>query len=203
MNRRDVLRAIVATGGVGCAGCVSGASPSTDERRVSLDEQDSVPGEHDIQIEVEVLESTVTASGTAQLRVTTTNEGPQRALSVGTEGCAILNRQDCLSEPPGIWLYQIDKADSISRDSERWIPKPADRWSGFASYGCPSTQYDSGDSVCTEYKVWQDHRQDGYLQPGTYRWETGIRVGNQGQQADDHPSFTWGFSLSVAVPDND
>jgi len=202
MNRRGVLRALGVTGGVGLAGCVGAAmlGPSTDERRVSLDEQDSVPSEHDLGIDVEVLESAITDSGTARLRVTTTNEGPQRVLSVGTGSCAILNRGDCLSDPPGIRLYRTEHADSISRDGERWIPKPANRGRGFPNFACAATQYDSGDSVETEYEVWHDHREGGYLHPGTYRWEAIIRLEGDDQQAED-PTFTWGFSLSIAVPD--
>jgi hypothetical protein len=56
--------------------------------------------------------------------------------------------------------------------------------------------------VSTEYEVWQDHRESGYLPLDTYRWETDIRIYESKSAGWDEEiaSATWGFSLSVDTP---
>ena len=219
MKRRAVVAAL---GGIGLAGCVSGgpgAGESTStppattspppgrtlQRRVSLASQDVVAEEHELRLNVEVLDPTVTADRTALIRVTTTNEGPPRSLSIGRSGCDLLNRSRGGSDTPaGLWLHSPDRTEHIDRVPGKWVAdRPATQGRAYPAYGCTPTTYESGNSLSNEYELWDDYRVEGYLTPGTYRWEEDIQVWKDATDAfGDDPSatLTWGFSLSVETP---
>lgn len=182
---------------------------ATDEdrqRTVSLENQDEVPKRHQVSIGVEVLEPAITAAHTARIRVTTTNEGPARSLSVGPDMCSLFNRNRAGSDDPaGLWLHQPEDSQDADRKGERWVlDRPQSQHRGFPAYGCLPRAYESAESVSTEYEVWDDYRIEGYLQPGTYRWEEEIQIWDNTDAKDtDSPSatFTWGFSISVEKAD--
>lgn len=204
MNRRTLLRGI-ATGAAGLAGCITprarrGDGPADRRRRVSVAGRDDTA--HGIRMDVELLRATVTDDRTARLAITTTNAGPRRALSVGTDGCALLNRSEGRSDnPAGLWLYRDGQTEWLERDGRKWEPdRSADEPRAYPAYGCGPTTYDSDESVTTEYVLWDDYRVDGYLTPGSYRWETDVAVWADPSGAfGDEPSerFAWGFSLRV------
>ena len=200
MNRRDILATAGGIGALGVGGyaftVVSRAG--TDERHVRLENVDSIPDVHQLRINIELLESRITDSQTARLAITTTNQGPKREISIGNESwCVILNRHHCRSDPKGVFLYRSDWAKSLKRDGKRWIPHPSDQWMAFNDGVCPEKTYDSEESVRTEYEVWDDHKSDGYLQPGTYRWQRRISIYPPDTPASEAPVVTWGFSLSM------
>lgn len=182
---------------------------STDEdqpRTVNLENQDEVPKRHQVSVGVEVLEPAITAAHTARIRVTTTNEGPARSLSVGPDKCNLFNRDRAGSDDPaGLWLYQSEDSPDANRKGERWVlDRSQSQHRSFATYGCLPRAYESAESVSTEYEVWDDYRIEGYLQPGTYRWEEEIQIWDDTDAKDtDSPSatFTWGFSISVENAD--
>jgi len=186
------------------------APPSTAEnekiqRQVILSCQDSLPEGYQIRINVEVLEATITADHAAQIRVTTTNNGPKRALSIGTDGCDLFNRSRGASdEPEGLWLYRPEWTNHLTRKEGKWVlDRPSDQPQAYQAYGCAPTVYDSGESRSTEYVVWDDYRVDGYLEPGTYRWEEDVQIWEDASaEPGDSQSATamWGFSLTVKKP---
>lgn len=182
------------------------ATDEARQRTVSLEHQDEVPQRHQVSVDVEVLEPAITAAHTARIRVTTTNEGPARSLSVAPDMCNLFNRNRAGSDDPeGLWLHQPENSPDADRKGERWVlDRPQSKPRSYAMYGCLPRAYESAESVSTEYAVWDDYRIEGYLQPGTYRWEEEIQIWDDTDAKDtDSPSatFTWGFSISVEKAD--
>lgn len=182
------------------------ATDEARQRTVSLEHQDEVPKRHQVSVVVEVLEPAITAAHTARIRVTTTNEGPARSLSVGPDMCNLFNRNRAGSDDPkGLWLHQPEDSPDAQRKGERWVlDRPQSQPRAFATYGCLPRAYESAESVSTAYAVWDDYRIEGYLQPGTYRWEEEIQIWDDTDAKDtDSPSatFMWGFSMSVEKAD--
>lgn len=207
MKRRSLLAVLGTASAAGLAGCASvlASQPETRRRVVSIDSVDEIADEHEVNIDVDLLNGEITDERTARLRVTTTNEGAQRAISAGEEKCAILNRTDERSDPEGLWLYQSTDEEWLERDGKKWTHDGDDDGSlAYALYGCGAPTYESGESVSTEYVLWDDYTVDGYLPTGTYRWEVPIRTwdGPSGF-GENEPSgrFTWGFWLTVDVPE--
>lgn len=231
MKRRDLLSTMAGASAVGIAGCLDErgedatqplsdlpnttqcqpsdkqAPPSTEEteqiqRQVILSCQDSLHEGYQMQINAEVLKPTITADHTARLRVTTTNNGPKRAFSIGTGGCDLFNRSRAASdEPAGLWLYRSDSTNNLTRKENKWVRDlPSDQQRDYPEYGCSPTVYDRGQSRSTEYVVWDDYRVEGYLEPDAYRWEEDVQIWEDAS-ADfgDSPSatVTWGFTLTV------
>ena len=132
----------------------------TIQRHVSLAGADDIEREHDLRIEVEALETTITASHTAKLRVTMTNEGERRRLSISEDGCSLFNRSGGASEPPGLYLYppQTAEENESNEKGNRWTedadPDDPRVW---AAYGCLSRKYAADESITNEYVVWDDY----------------------------------------------
>ena len=172
------------------------------ERRISLAGVDDVPEQHRLTIEVKLLESTVTTDHTARLRVTTTNKGAKRQISIADGRCSIFNRGEGESTPPGLWLYRPEDAENFERDGHRWRrdrdPNGPPR--GYAAYGCNSPVYATGDSITSKYLVWDDYRTAGYMNSGTYRFavEVFLYDPNNDVETPSEANFTWGFDLAVA-----
>ncbi|WP_178917155.1 hypothetical protein [Natronomonas gomsonensis] len=169
---------------------------------VELHDQDAVAEPYEVTIAVELLEQTVTETHPAHVQITTTNEGPDRALSIGSGRCSLFNRSDGGSDDPaGLWLYRPEEAQDLDREPNRW-EQDKSRFSDRSSpaYGCGAFKYSSGESMRTEYKVWNDYAEDGYIEPGTYRWEREIQMwDNPDAEGTEQPTttFQWGFSLTV------
>lgn len=170
------------------------------QRKVSIDDYDSVPSEYGIEIDVEILRSSITDKQTARLKVTTINNTTKQAISVDSNQCDIFNRSRGGSDdPPGLWLHNPDYAENINRKNHRWVSdKPPDEPRGFPAYGCKMKEYEKGESVSNEYLIWDDYRVKGYLEPGVYRWEENIHISESVDTTDDSDdSFTWGFSIEI------
>lgn len=205
MDRRTLLATLGSGGVVGLAGCQRLHEVRSDDggrRRVTLASQDAVPETHEVSIDVEVLEGTITPDGPARLRLTVTNEGASRALSPGEGMCHSFDRNRGGSDDPaGLWLYRPTEAEGIDRRGDGWVAdRPRSEPRGFPAYACSSRQYASGESVATEYEVWDDYRVEGYLEPGTYRWEEDVQIQADPDAAGTETrgaTVTWGFSLAV------
>lgn len=198
MRRRELLAALgtaSAVGGAGCisigsAGCVSVGTetPETRRRTVSIDAVDEVTDEHRVAIDVALLEAEITDEHTARLRVTATNEGPPRWFSVRDSMCAILNRTDEMSDPEGVWLYRTEETRWLEREGKKWEHDgDPDEPRGYATYGCGTTLFESGDSVPPSTSC------------GTTTWST----------ATSHPEttvgrcrFARGLTGRVGIPTN-
>jgi hypothetical protein len=174
------------------------------QRTVSLASVDSVPAGFEVELEAELLRSRVTDAETARLRITTTNTGSPRSISVAPDDCSLLNRSKGGSDSPeGCWLHDPERADRLTRDGNRWeADRDPDEHRAYAAYGCLKKEYAEGESVSNEYVLWSDYQAEGYMEPGTYRWEEEVSVseGATPTGTADGNSFTWGFSLSVSEP---
>lgn len=201
-TRRQALGGAASALGACLAGCASFGNASNTRRRVSLERVDEVPSEHDLTITVEPLESSVTPEHTARVRVTTTNEGARRDVSISEGMCCLFDRSRGASDPPGLWLHRPEVADGIERKGDRWTrDAPADQPRGYPAYGCLAHTYDPGESVSNDYLVWDDYRVSGYLEPGVYRFAEPVTVSPAGSEGrDDGAEFTWGFDLRVGTP---
>lgn len=212
MHRRQFLTTLSGVTTVGLAGCSSAVDsvlprstpyPEGRQRRITLDSQDMAPEEHAVSIDVELLEPTVTDDHPARLRLTTTNEGPRRALSIHQHGCSLFNRDSGLSDdPPGLVLIHPGRIPYIERPENAWVRDlPPDEHVARQSYGCAQANYDAGGSRSNEYTVWDDYRTEGYFEPGTYRWEEDVTI-TEPRPADrplaELGTFSWGFALTVA-----
>jgi hypothetical protein len=205
MDRRTLLTTAATTCVVGVSGCQRLRGLTTDDtgrRVVEIHDQDAVTESYEVTIAVELLEQTVTETHPAQLQITITNEGPDRALSIGRDRCGLFNRSDGGSDDPaGLWLYRPEEAQDLDREPDRW-EQDKSRFSdrSYPAYGCGAFEYGSGESMRTEYEVWNDYAEDGYFEPGTYRWEREIQLWDDLDAAGtEQPTttFQWGFSLTV------
>jgi hypothetical protein len=174
------------------------------QRTVSLASVDAIPGRFEVDMDVELLRSRVTDAETARLRITTTNTGSPRSISVAEEMCSLLNRSKGGSDQPaGLWLHDPEQAADIDRAGNRWeADRSPDERRAYAAYGCTMKEYAPGESVSNEYALWDDYRVEGYMEPGTYRWEAEVSVseGETPTGTTSEDTFTWGFSLAVSEP---
>ncbi|WP_312911454.1 hypothetical protein [Natronosalvus caseinilyticus] len=211
MHRRALLTGSAAALVAGAAGCLgeigstSSARAKNTERELALVEQESIPDEYGFSIDVTLLEETVTEDQSARLEVRTTNEGDERALSVGEAGCSLFNRSRGGSDDPeGLWLYR--HIDHLERVDGRWVEdRDADEGRTFTTQGCPPRAYDPGESIVTEYEVWHDFQVEGYFEPGTYHWSQRVSGWDDPDarwDADKAVSLEWGFALRVSNPDS-
>ena len=211
MDRHRLLGVLGSAGATALAGCISALGPTArnvedhsddGRRRVSLVDVATVPDGLDIRTDVEMLASRVTSERTARLRLTPTNEGDRRLLSVGTGGCNPFDRRRGGSDdPPGLWLLRPELSESVDRADSRWVrDQPADEPRRYPGYGCSLVPYETGESRTVDYHLWDDYRVDGYMEPGTYRWaeEAGAWVDPDATAGDDpDATFTVGFTLRV------
>lgn len=208
MDRRSLLRTVGTAGAIGIAGCTTdldnfaGTTPYPEGKqgRISLADQDTVPKEHQLRITARVVEPVISHRHTARLRLTISNEGPKRSLSIGEPKCDLLNRLKARSDPPGLWLHPPGRAPE--RDGNRWVaPYSPDRDRGFGDYGCQARDYAKGESLRNEYLLWDDYQHQGYLEPGSYRWEVAeIEIMEplpHSGSSDTLATFSWGFSVEL------
>jgi hypothetical protein len=212
MKRRRYLAAAGAAGLAGLAGCKGDVAPGagrhllgpdTDRRQVALASVNATPDDSPIDIDVAVTEPLATADQPVRIAVTTTNQGPERAISVAEGGCCLFNREKGGSDDPGgLRLYLAESTDHEDRRGDRWVPD-ASGGRGDALYGCNPRRY-AGGSLTNEYELWDDYAVRGYFRPGGYRWSEAVQVYDDpraGFGGDPDVEFVWGFSLDVTVPE--
>lgn len=198
MRRRTLLTGV----SVGVTGLASGCSGDGDvQRQVSLVSQ-AKPDIRNLEIETELFEDTITTEHTAELQVRMTNRGSRRAFLIRDNYmCNVFNRQHGASDPPGLWLYRLERGENIDRDGQRWRPHPSESEPGpFDGAACGTVSYDSGESVSSTYGVWDDPREEGYLPSDTYRWRREIRVWSDPDSRRTHPAdalVSHEFAISI------
>lgn len=205
MNRRRYLAAVAAAPLAGCLDRIGAAGrsprtvPDAAQRIVRLAAADEAPADG-VTIEVAVVEPAVTPDHPARVTVTTTNEGRERDLSVAPGRCCLFNRSGGASDPAGLWLHRRARSEGIDREGDRWTrDAPADTGRAFYMYGCLPRTFAAGESVATEYAVWDDYRADGYYEPGRYRVAEPVTVGEPDGNGPI-ATFDWGFSVRVERP---
>jgi len=210
MKRRTILSRLGAGGLLGLGGCVGAPtagpqSPATStttpqeglQRRISLAREESVPDEYQIRVEATILESTITDTHPARIRVTITNDGPAREISVSTGRCSLFNRWSQTSHPRGLWLGSADDPQYVTEQGPRWVVDPPEK--GFPDYGCAGRTYGTGESVHNEYTIYHDGRSGGYLESGTYRFEEEFFVSKPEEQ-EAGESLPYAFVLTLKNP---
>lgn len=223
--RRRTLLAVAGTALTGSAGCASlsggGAGPTetsapttedlptfdADEvqRQISVESMDSVPDEHPLTIDVELLNGAITGENPAEVRATITNTADgERRLTRNEGKCALFDRGEGASESPGFHLHRPDfpgfalDCRDPSRVGNLWrFDLSEDARCAVQDYGCGTDTYAAGESRPETYQVWDDYAASGYMPPGTYRFATTVAVGPE----EDDQEFEWGFSLAVKQPE--
>ena len=215
MRRRTVLAAL--GGSAALAGCRTVGSPeptdtetetpptceSPGSRRVELAGTATVPDETRVSATVTVERGSSTAAAPARLTVTLRNDGPDREIDVTDDRrCHLLNRGTGRSDPHGLWLYRAGDAPT-DRAGDCWTRDRPPRDSvGFDGYACGNYPFESGGTVATTYEVWDDYTADGYLRPGTYRFDVSIALWDgtgEGESETDPTVVDWWFELSVSA----
>lgn len=170
------------------------------QRRISIVKEDPVPEGYGVRVEASVLKSTITDRHTARIRLTVTNEGPEREIAVSTGKCALLNRYSQSSHPHGVWLAPVEATEFIIETGPKWIAEPPEG-GRFPDYGCAGRTYVSGESVSVEYAVYSDARFGGYLPNGRYWFEREGFFEPIPAELDIDESISYGFVLDVTNPD--
>lgn len=214
MERRALLGRLVAGTITGLSGCVSTPTPGSRstrpsptptpppglQRRVSIVEEDPVPDDYGVHVGAQVLEPTITDAHTARIRITVTNEGPEREIAVSNGNCALFNRYSQSSRPRGVWLAPADAPGYVTESGPEWIAEPPED-GAFPDYGCAGRTYERGESVSVEYAVYDDERVGGYLPHGRYWFEREAFFEPIPAEAGVGASVSYGFVLEVANPD--
>jgi hypothetical protein len=204
MRRRSVLKFLSGGGVAGLVGCVapSGGSPDEvgPERQVSITSQDAVSETHQLRIEASMVESMATKDHPAQVQVSLTNEGQTRWIQVGPR-CPLFWKYNWASSPEGLLLPSSEEPRYVAESGPRWVLNPPEELT-FGDGGCGRREYKTGESLRTEYTVYDDGRVDGYLEPGTYRFKD--EFGLQPQGGDNSETSTpvgvpWKVSLTIAT----
>jgi hypothetical protein len=216
VRRRTVLASLGAS--VPFAGCRGIGSPdrtdsdtatpptceSPEPRRVELAGTATVPDEARVSATVTVERGRSTADAPARFTVSLRNDGPDREIDVTDDGrWHLLNRGKGRSDPTGLWLYRVGDAPT-DRAGDCWTRDRSPRESvGFDGYGCGRYPFESGETVATTYGVWDDYTADGYLRPGTYRFDASValweRVDETTATDPDPVVVDWWFELSVSA----
>lgn len=154
MDRRRYLAAVSTAALAGCLEDVPGGAtpvvPDGVQRSVRLHAVDGAGRDHDVAIEASVTEPAVTDEHPARVRLTTRNDGPERAISVGPGQCCLFNRSGGASDPGGLWLHRTGARDHVERDGDRWSrDRPSDEPRVYPAYACPPKMYASGQAVTT------------------------------------------------------
>jgi len=173
------------------------------QRYVSLEDVDDVPSEYNVNIDVNLIRSKVTDSETARLSITTTNTGSRRSISVLQDKCGLLNRAKGRSDQPkGLWLYIPQRTEHIPREGDHWEADwDPDKLQGYPDYACGMREYTAGESLKNEYVLWDDYQIEGYMEPGTYRWNQKVSVSKQGTptETSSQKTFIWGFEVNIEL----
>lgn len=217
MRRRAVLASLGACVAlVGCRGSGSPdrtdpdtATPPTCEspgtRRIELTGTATVPDEARVSATATVERERSTANAPVRVAVALTNDGSDREIDViDDRRCHVLNRGTGRSDPNGLWLYRVGDAPT-DRAGDCWTRDLPPRDSvGFDGYGCGRYPFESRETVATTYEVWDDYTIDGYLRPGTYRFDVSIALwtgpadGENGTTSE--PTVVdWWFELAVSA----
>ncbi|QLH79116.1 hypothetical protein HZS55_18255 [Halosimplex rubrum] len=218
MRRRAVLASLGAS--TALAGCRGPGSPDRTAtqtetpptcaepgpRRVELATAATIPDEIGVSATVTAERERSTAGAPARVAVALRNDGPDREIDVADDGrCHLLNRDAARSDPNGLWLYRANDTPT-DRAGECWTRDlPPRDGVGFDGYGCGRYPFGSGETVATTYEVWDDYTVDGYLRPGTYRFDVSVALwtepAEEGGTNSDPTVVDWWFELSVSDAD--
>lgn len=171
--------------GTGNGGSENGSSESF-VRYVSVVDVDEVPEPVPVEFDIEVIDDTVTADGTAFLEVAVTNTGD------GERETKTPYYKGSSDGDGGILLYSLDAPDAPSRDYAPGCiedPSPSQEFTEWTAEGPLTYTLKPQETATGELIVVDDPSIEGCLPPGEHRFETRHSVGGT--------EFTWGFTLEV------
>jgi len=148
-----------------------------------------------------MVESMATKNHPAQVQFSLTNDGQTRWIQVGPR-CPLFWGDNWASSPDGLLLSSSEESRYVAESGPRWIIDPPEDLT-FGDGGCGRRQYKTGESLRTEYAVYDDGRVDGYLDPGTYMFndEFGLQPhGGDNSETSDPIGVSWKFSLTIETP---
>lgn len=214
MNRRRALELLGGGGIVGLSGCLGAPSgrptsrtissgktteSARDTRRVAITQQDTVA--HQLRVEATMVRPTVTETHPARIRVTVTNEGQARRMTVHG-GCPMFMRA-WASRPFGVLLADARSPSRVVESGPRWIIDPpwepgTDAPGGDG--GCGAVAYESGQSRRFERVLYDDGRIDGYFDPGTVEFTDSFLLTpglDAERYGDGSVTVRWGIELQI------
>lgn len=137
----------------------------------------------------------------AQVQVSLTNEGQTRWIQVGPR-CPLFWKCSWASSLDGLLLTFSEEPRFVAESGPRWVINPPEDLT-FGDAGCGRREYKNGESLRTEYTVYDDGRVDGYLEPGTYRFNDGFGLqpnGGSESETSGPVVVSWRFSLTIETP---
>lgn len=143
------------------------------DKVVELQKSGTISPELNISITAEIDKNIISSDKTATLQTSVINEGEDREINIRDDSkCHLFNRGSGRSTPPGIWIYR-DEDTPDDRLEDCWTRNlSSEEEPPFDDYSCPFEHFPTGDSITTSYEIWDDHTNNGYLSPGTYRFDT-------------------------------
>lgn len=206
MNRRQFLgvATTISVAGTGCLG-ISATGAGTSERpRIELGEVDQIAEDHEIEIDVSVTKPLVTRDHPAIVRITITNEGPDRTLpsqdsqhtgeGEPVNDLLIAPYEEEESKPHGLILRLAsvtDESDEPDDGDGRWSVDSPD---GTGAVGAGQWTFPGGKTIAQRFRLLDDAASGGYYPPGTYRF--GSEFTFRSVSTDDIvDEFDWDFSL--------
>lgn len=218
MRRREFLRGALGAGVASLAGCTQVLGGQV-QRRITVESVDDHEEEYDLTIDVEMAETRVTPEHTAEVKITATNQNREQYVKLRDKGCRIFGRANSDSgasdEPSGLWLHLPETSRFIERKGDRWTrDKPQGQGEHMSDlppniggcerilYSPPSSREQPLPSFIRRYWVWDDYQVEGYMSPGTYRFEEPIQIFEERSDSEGEKiaDLTWGFSLKVENP---
>jgi hypothetical protein len=184
-SRRDVLKGAGIAGVMGLSGCLgtSGTDPPSGRRVTDLSV--SGPDSDLVSIAATVARSRVTAEGTAQFTVTVAGQREESATLVF--GSHVPFSAPQYSTPPGLLL--LPASENVERRTERtWIPREGYQMS---DREIVVEDLADGETVTGKWAMWGDPEHVSYVEPGTYEFETSVRV-----DSSDDP-IPWTLTVTV------
>ncbi|MDY6765535.1 MAG: hypothetical protein SV377_07650 [Halobacteria archaeon] len=213
MKRRRFLKGAFGAGVASLAGCTQVLGQV--QRQITVESVDDHEEEYDLSMDVEMVKTDVTPEHTAELKITATNQNREQYLRLRDKGCRIFenaNTRGGASDPPGLWLHLPETSRFIERKGDKWTrDKPQGQGEHMSDlppniggcekilYSPPSSREQPLPSFIRRYWVWDDYQVEGYMDPGTYRFEEPIEVFRKQDDSEDEKitGLTWGFSLKV------
>lgn len=209
LSRRTALQLSGTAVGVGFAGCLSSVPRSTPSatppepptsgywRWVTITESEQPPAEHNVGIEMEVIDPWIIAEGTARIEVTLANnlDQPQEL------GPVVDGPDFPANNTKGILLR--DETDSSESHATQCIEGDgkSDEEAGYSGASRLPHKVGAKETTTREIRIFDDPNVRGCIPPGVYLFEIDHTVKPRGGTSGGQ-TYTWRFSLGIQGNDN-
>jgi galactose mutarotase-like enzyme len=133
-----------------------------------------------------VTRASISRDQTAQLELTVKSQGeePTEVLF----GNAIPFNSDQRSNPNGTLLLPASQ-NFERKNQQTWLPAPEEDIIGPG--GVAGKDFESGETLTTDWSVWGDPDHVAYIEPGTYEFENSVTI----ESTDDQ--IPWTLTVTV------